>query len=230
MKLLLQHKIKCYLLFDFLECCCCAPGHIKNMLSVNAMFSARWLAWQVVAAQYVIEGYSISDNSATTLLTVYEFRRALITYYVKSVIFFVVRSSKLDIWLKSEAIQEALQMTMDPSFVDLDPAFNQHLDEDFEPRMCGITRNSFSGVYLEWIKYCYEMRRKERSEKAGKARVDTETETVEGEDKIDDVSALVFEVRIHFVMVLESLHLNNRLFLGRRETISFFVFRPNTLG
>lgn len=179
------------------------------MLSVNAMFSARWLAWQVVAAQYVIEGYSISDNSATTLLTVYEFRRALITYYVKSVIFFVIRSGKLDQWLKSEAIQETLQMTVDPQFVDLDPAFNQHLDEDFDSRVSGITRNSFCGIYLEWIKYCYEMRRKESAEKdeAKKAKKTSSGEeenpnksstgTTAGDDrgKNIDVSELVFEVR-----------------------------------
>lgn len=174
------------------------------MLSVNAMFSARWLAWQVVAAQYVIEGYSISDNSATTLLTVYEFRRALITYYVKSVIFFVIRSGKLDQWLKSEAIQEALQMTLDPQFVDLDPAFNQHLDEDFDPRVSGITRNSFCMVYLEWIKYCYEMRRKEMEEKKkknkgadGEKEGDADTAEPTGTEergKNIDISALVFEV------------------------------------
>lgn len=64
-------------------CCCCSPGHLPNMLSVNAMFSTRWLAWQVVASQYVLEGYSISDNLAQATLQVYEFRKVLITYYVK---------------------------------------------------------------------------------------------------------------------------------------------------
>lgn len=64
-------------------CCCCTPGHLPNMLSVNAMFSTRWLAWQVVASQYVLEGYSISDNLAQATLQVFEFRKVLITYYVK---------------------------------------------------------------------------------------------------------------------------------------------------
>lgn len=64
-------------------CCCCSPGHLPNMLSVNAMFSTRWLAWQVVASQYILEGYSISDNLAQATLQVYEFRKVLITYYVK---------------------------------------------------------------------------------------------------------------------------------------------------
>lgn len=64
-------------------CCCCSPGPLPNMLSVNAMFSTRWLAWQVVASQYVLEGYSISDNLAQATLQVFEFRKVLITYYVK---------------------------------------------------------------------------------------------------------------------------------------------------
>lgn len=47
------------------------------------MFSTRWLAWQVVASQYILEGYSISDNLAQATLQVYEFRKVLITYYIK---------------------------------------------------------------------------------------------------------------------------------------------------
>lgn len=64
-------------------CCCCSPGNIPHLLSVNAMFSLRWLAWQVVQARYVLEGYSISDNAATSTLQSYEYRKVLITFYVK---------------------------------------------------------------------------------------------------------------------------------------------------
>lgn len=64
-------------------CCCCLPGHLPNMLSVNAIFSTRWLAWQVIASKYILEGYSISDNLAQATLQVFEFRKVLITYYVK---------------------------------------------------------------------------------------------------------------------------------------------------
>lgn len=64
-------------------CCCCSPGHLPRMLSVNAMFTTRWLAWQVIASHYVLEGYSISDNAAVATLQVFEFRKVLISYYVK---------------------------------------------------------------------------------------------------------------------------------------------------
>jgi hypothetical protein len=53
------------------------------MLSMNAAFSQRWLAWEVTATKYVLEGYSISDNSAISMLQVFDFRKVLITYYVK---------------------------------------------------------------------------------------------------------------------------------------------------
>lgn len=63
--------------------CCLEPGHLPHFLSLNATFNQRWLAWEVVVAKYVLEGYSISDISAASMLQVYELRKALITYYIK---------------------------------------------------------------------------------------------------------------------------------------------------
>ena len=51
-------------------CCCCDPGHLPHMLSINAAFKQRWLAWEVSAVKYVLEGYSITDNSAQSMLQV----------------------------------------------------------------------------------------------------------------------------------------------------------------
>lgn len=56
---------------------------MPHFLSLNAAFNQRWLAWEVVVAKYVLEGYSISDNSAASMLQVFELRKALITYYIK---------------------------------------------------------------------------------------------------------------------------------------------------
>lgn len=53
------------------------------MLSLNAAFGQRWLAWEVSATKYIIEGYSISDNSAASMLQVFDLRKILVTYYVK---------------------------------------------------------------------------------------------------------------------------------------------------
>lgn len=51
-------------------CCCCEPGSLPGFLSFNTAWTLRWLAWEVTAAKYVVEGYSITDNSAVNLLQV----------------------------------------------------------------------------------------------------------------------------------------------------------------
>uniref|UniRef100_A0A182QB63 Pecanex-like protein n=1 Tax=Anopheles farauti TaxID=69004 RepID=A0A182QB63_9DIPT len=146
---------------DNIGCCCCTIGHLPRMLSANAMFTTRWLAWQVMASKYVLEGYSISDNSATATMQVFEFRKVLISYYVKSIIYYTLRSPKLLNWLQSQVIDEALEHTTDRQFVDLDPVFNINLDDDYDSRAAGITRASFWCVYGEWIQFCSDKKRQQ---------------------------------------------------------------------
>ncbi|GJQ81500.1 putative C-terminus pecanex protein [Trypoxylus dichotomus] len=141
-------------------CCCCDPGHLPHMLSVNAAFSQRWLAWEVTAAKYILEGYSISDNNALSMLQVFDFRKVLITYYVKSIIFYAIRSSKLENWLNSQTIIKALESMNDKNFVDLDPIFNYNIDEDYDLGAGGMTRSMFCHVYSDWINFCAVKSRK----------------------------------------------------------------------
>lgn len=141
-------------------CCCCEPGHLPYMLSFNAAFGQRWLAWEVAATKYVLEGYSISDNNAASMLQVFDLRKILITYYVKSIIYYVTRSPKLEGWLASEGIQDALRPCTVPNYTDSDPTFNLNIDEDYDHRMAGVTLSSFCNVYLDWIQYCAGRREK----------------------------------------------------------------------
>ncbi|KRT83588.1 hypothetical protein AMK59_4439 [Oryctes borbonicus] len=141
-------------------CCCCDPGHLPHMLSVNAAFSQRWLAWEVTAAKYILEGYSISDNNALSMLQVFDFRKVLITYYVKSIIFYAIRSTKLEDWLNSQTIIKALESMNDKNFVDLDPIFNYNIDEDYDLSAGGMTRSMFCHVYSDWISFCAVKSRK----------------------------------------------------------------------
>ncbi|XP_066574829.1 pecanex-like protein 3 isoform X2 [Amia ocellicauda] len=135
-------------------CCCCEPGHLPHILSFNAAFGQRWLAWEVAATKYVLEGYSISDNNAASMLQVFDLRKILITYYVKSIIYYVTRSPRLEEWLANEAVQEALRPCHAPGYVDSDPTFNLNIDEDYDHRAAGITPAAFCAVYLDWIRYC----------------------------------------------------------------------------
>nr|XP_014348542.1 PREDICTED: pecanex-like protein 1 [Latimeria chalumnae] len=140
--------------------CCCEPGHIPHVLSFNATFGQRWLAWEVLVTKYVLEGYSITDNSAASMLQVFDLRKILTTYYVKGIIYYVTTSPKLEEWLANEMMQEGLQPCRDRNYVDMDATFNPNIDEDYDHRLAGISRDSFCGVYLTWIQYCSSRREK----------------------------------------------------------------------
>ncbi|XP_074547733.1 pecanex-like protein 1 isoform X3 [Halichoeres trimaculatus] len=141
-------------------CCCCEPGHLPHILSFNAAFGQRWLAWEVLVTKYVLEGYSITDNSAASMLQVFDLRRILTTYYVKGIIYYVIASSKLEEWLGNETMKDGLRGCGERNYVDLDPTFNPNIDEDYDHRLAGISRDSFCGVYLSWIQYCNSRRAK----------------------------------------------------------------------
>ncbi|XP_061036966.1 pecanex-like protein 1 isoform X1 [Eubalaena glacialis] len=140
--------------------CCCEPGHIPHVLSFNAAFSQRWLAWDVIVTKYILEGYSITDNSAASMLQVFDLRKVLTTYYVKGIIYYVTTSSKLEEWLANETMQEGLRLCADRNYVDVDPTFNPNIDEDYDHRLAGISRESFCVIYLNWIEYCSSRRAK----------------------------------------------------------------------
>ncbi|XP_015417508.1 PREDICTED: pecanex-like protein 1 isoform X6 [Myotis davidii] len=140
--------------------CCCEPGHVPHVLSFNAAFSQRWLAWEVIVTKYILEGYSITDNSAASMLQVFDLRKVLTTYYVKGIIYYVTTSSKLEEWLANETMQEGLRLYADRNYVDVDPTFNPNIDEDYDHRLAGISRESFCVIYLNWIEYCSSRRAK----------------------------------------------------------------------
>ncbi|KAK6304860.1 hypothetical protein J4Q44_G00254460 [Coregonus suidteri] len=141
-------------------CCCCEPGHLPHVLSFNAAFGQRWLAWEVLVTKYVLEGYSITDNSAAAMLQVFDLRRILTTYYVKGIIYYVIASTKLEEWLANETMKEGLKACGERNYVDLDPTFNPNIDQDYDHRLAGISRDSFCQVYLGWIQYCNSRRAK----------------------------------------------------------------------
>ncbi|XP_066239383.1 pecanex-like protein 2 isoform X2 [Saccopteryx leptura] len=140
-------------------CCCCKPGHLPHLLSCNAAFNLRWLTWEIVRTQYILEGYSIIDNNAATMLQVFDLRRILIRYYIKSIIYYMVTSPKLLSWIKNEALLKSLQPFAKWHYIERDLAmFNINTDDDYVPCLQGITRASYCNVYLEWIQYCAQKR------------------------------------------------------------------------
>ncbi|XP_058552147.1 pecanex-like protein 2 isoform X3 [Neofelis nebulosa] len=140
-------------------CCCCKPGHLPHLLSCNAAFNLRWLTWEITRTQYILEGYSIIDNNAATMLQVFDLRRILIRYYIKSIIYYMVTSPKLLLWIKNESLLKSLQAFAKWHYIERDLAmFNINTDDDYVPCLQGITRASYCNVYLEWIQYCARKR------------------------------------------------------------------------
>ncbi|KAI4529470.1 hypothetical protein MG293_020718 [Ovis ammon polii] len=140
-------------------CCCCKPGHLPHLLSCNAAFNLRWLTWEIARTQYILEGYSIMDNNAATMLQVFDLRRILIRYYIKSIIYYMVTSPKLFSWIKNESLLKTLQPFAKWHYIERDLAmFHMNIDDDYVPCLQGITRASYCNVYLEWIQYCAQKR------------------------------------------------------------------------
>ncbi|KAG9336755.1 hypothetical protein JZ751_003103 [Albula glossodonta] len=94
---------------------------------------------------FQLRGLDITDNSAASMLQVFDLRRILTTYYVKGIIYYVTASPKLEEWLANETMQEGLRCCSERNYVDLDPTFNPNIDEDYDHRLAGISRDSFCG-------------------------------------------------------------------------------------
>lgn len=78
----------------------------------------------------------------------------------QGIIYYVIASAKLEEWLANDAMKEGLRGCAERNYVDLDPTFNPNIDEDYDHRLAGISRDSFCGVYLGWIQYCNSRRAK----------------------------------------------------------------------
>uniref|UniRef100_A0A1I7Z4I6 Pecanex-like protein n=1 Tax=Steinernema glaseri TaxID=37863 RepID=A0A1I7Z4I6_9BILA len=140
-------------------CCCCTAESLPGMLSFNTACTLRWLAWEVTAAKYVIDGYSITDNSAVNLLQVHELRRLLVSLYVKCIAYYATSSPKLTEWFSNETIHEALDpIHSDLRYADLDHMFCPANDEDYDSNVSGVSRRSFTHLHGSWIRYCTQKR------------------------------------------------------------------------
>ncbi|TMS34665.1 hypothetical protein L596_002206 [Steinernema carpocapsae] len=140
-------------------CCCCTAESLPGMLSFNTACTLRWLAWEVTVAKYVIDGYSITDNSAVNLLQVHELRRLLVSLYVKCIVYYATSSPKLVEWFSNETIHEALEpIHSDLRYADLDHMFCPANDEDYDNNVSGISRRSFTSLHGSWIRYCTQKR------------------------------------------------------------------------
>ncbi|CAF0823891.1 unnamed protein product [Adineta ricciae] len=138
--------------------CCCEAGRFPHMLSLNAAFTQRWLAWEVICLKFVVDGYSIKENKFNETVVGYDLRKRLISLMIKAVIFYAVRSDQLTQWLENEQIRQAMSAFTDSDQVDVDPSFTTLFDDDFKAGAGGVTKKTFTFVYGTWIHLCNHKR------------------------------------------------------------------------
>lgn len=83
-----------------------------------------------------------------------------ISWPPQGIIYYVIASPRLEEWLANETMKDGLRGCGERNYVDLDPTFNPNIDEDYDHRLAGISRDSFCAVYLGWIQYCNSRRAK----------------------------------------------------------------------
>ncbi|CAF3332288.1 unnamed protein product [Rotaria socialis] len=138
--------------------CCCEAGRFPHMLSLNAAFTQRWLAWEVICLKFVVDGYSIKENKFNETVVGYDLRKRLISLMIKAVIFYAIRSDQLVSWLENEQIRQAMMQFSDPDQVDVDPSFTTLFDDDFKVGAGGVTKKTFTFVYGSWMNLCNNKR------------------------------------------------------------------------
>ena len=94
-------------------------------------------------------------------------------------IYHVTRHPALSRWLSSSDIINSLQHLTAAEWADLDPTFHPKIDEDFDMKDSGITRQSFCNVYHSWIRHCI-MRREQSEEREREANSKRKEETKKG--------------------------------------------------
>lgn len=133
--------------------CCFNLGHFPSMLSFNAAFHLRWVAWSIAAKKYIVDAYRIVDNDMSLTVNFFSLRRTLIEFYIKSAIFYTINSNQLTTWLSNaQIVKELKKFNFD--FCDQDPCFDSNLDTDYDLYQRGVSMSRFLGYYQKWIDFC----------------------------------------------------------------------------
>ena len=142
------------------DCCCCKLGaacHLKYVLSINAAFQLRWVAWSIVARKYVVDAYRIVDNDLSLIVNFYSLRRSLVDFYVKSAIYYAIRSAKLERWLADPSVQREIGKFVH-GYVEHDACFDANIDLDYDSQVRALTLAKFTKIYHKWIAHCRRQR------------------------------------------------------------------------
>ena len=92
-----------------LECCQGCQRTNPLCLNFSSYLKNLIMTWKVMQKNYVLDGYSICDSSAQSLFTMFDYRKQVITYFVRCIIYFTVHFQDIDDFISDKAeIIEAL--------------------------------------------------------------------------------------------------------------------------
>lgn len=135
-----------------LGCCAlrsgCWPG---SLLGPNRAMALRWRSWTPVSPAYVVPGYSISTNLASTMFNSYDMRGVLLCCLTQALIYYLVAHPRLKTWLAQHA---AHLDTLGPQFVAAQYLFNRTENVDYNRTKRGITMRSFYSTFGDWLACC----------------------------------------------------------------------------
>ena len=122
------------------------------------MLFARGQAWESVQPNYVLPGYAISLNSASSMFNNYDYYRMLIAVLTQSVIYYALLDDHLLDMLQNEGAVAALDK-MRRSMVDKDPSLHRSCNGDYDGNRNGVSLESFYQAHGKWLEYCVEQRK-----------------------------------------------------------------------
>ena len=138
------------------------PWHCENIKQHVKLFGkVIYIKRSVSFHQYYIARI-ISLTWSKNCMSMYIWDTVIKLWYplFQSIIYYTVRSPHLSSWLETDAILESIRITSEDNYVDVDPMFSHHIDEDYDSKLKGVSKTKFCSVYLKWIKHCYEKRDK----------------------------------------------------------------------
>ena len=105
------------------------------------------MTWKVLQKNYVLDGYSICDSSAGNLFSMFDYRKQVITYFVKCIVYYavkcikegnkfeeIIKSLKQMGWLVEFKVFEKGQpfFSDKETYIDQSPAFHVYTDIDYD--------------------------------------------------------------------------------------------------
>ena len=80
--------------------CCQRPNPM--CLNFTSYLKNLVMTWKVMQKNYVLDGYSICDSSASNLFTMFDYRKQVITYFVRCIIYYTIKFDAIDDFISDQ--------------------------------------------------------------------------------------------------------------------------------